>query len=66
VKRDIKLLDRHPSWCCPGHDKFPCETYKNNRSKKARAKGIQLEHQVARQRQKRNTNKLIEEGEEDE
>lgn len=35
-------------WCCPGHDKWPNETYNNNRSKRARSRDKKLEHQTAR------------------
>lgn len=34
--------------CCPGHDKYPVEAYRNRRSKKARARGKQIAHQRAR------------------
>ena len=36
--------------CCPGHDKFPPDTYNSRRSKKARAKAAQLAHGIARAR----------------
>ena len=35
-------------WCCPGHDKWPNETYKNNRSKRARSRDKKKEHKLAR------------------
>lgn len=34
--------------CCPGHDKFPRDTYRSRRSKKARAKANRLAHKRAR------------------
>lgn len=34
--------------CCPGHDTFPCETYRSRRSKRARARDKKVEHQYAR------------------
>lgn len=42
------------SGCCPGHDVYPGETYKNRRSKRARARDKKLEHQHARSLAKRN------------
>ena len=36
MKRDITTIYK-PGHCCPGHDKYPCDTYKNRRSKKQRA-----------------------------
>lgn len=38
----------NPGYCCPGHDKYPSNTYKNRRSKSARAEGIKKEHRHAR------------------
>ncbi|AMQ66119.1 hypothetical protein AAY80_143 [Stenotrophomonas phage vB_SmaS-DLP_6] len=43
IKRHIRLGD-----CCPGHDKYPNDSYANNRSKRARARGIAKEHRHAR------------------
>lgn len=34
--------------CCPGHDAFPSETYKNRRSKKARSRAKKEEHRYVR------------------
>ena len=53
MKREILKLKRHVSFCCPGHDTFPNETYNSRRSKHARARDKQLEHQVARSISKR-------------
>lgn len=36
--------------CCPGHDKFPGDSYSNRRSKKAQTRDTQVAHQVARSR----------------
>lgn len=47
MKRDIKRIRLLRS-CCPGHDDFPDDTYKNRRSKKARARGIKYEHRYFR------------------
>ena len=56
MKRELKTLI-HISECCPGHDKYPCETYRNNRSKKARARDIKKEHKLVRTLVKRNLKK---------
>lgn len=48
MKREITYYIPHTHGCCPGHDLFPTETYKNRRSKKARARGKKLEHKMAR------------------
>jgi hypothetical protein len=45
------------SRCCPGHDKWPSDTYHSRRSVKARARSKQLEHQSARTRAKASTRK---------
>jgi len=39
--------------CCPGHDTFPSQTYKNRRSKRAQSRDTTLAHQIARARAKR-------------
>ena len=36
------------SGCCPGHDKFPAETYRSRRSKKAHTRDTRLAHRRAR------------------
>jgi hypothetical protein len=41
----VKRLDRG---CCPGHDKFPSETYRSRRSKRARAEARRIAHKRAR------------------
>jgi len=43
-------VDRKDSGCCPGHDKFPPDTYANRRSKKARAKSKRISHKRERSR----------------
>lgn len=47
MKREIVEICQ-PGWCCPGHDKFPGDTYRNNRSKRARSRGIKKEHRYVR------------------
>lgn len=59
MKREIIDYDRHCCGCCPGHDRFPNETYKNRRSKKQRAKDKKREHQVARKKAKKAVEKDI-------
>lgn len=38
------------SGCCPAHDKYPNDTYKNSRSKRARARDKAKEHRYTRRR----------------
>lgn len=47
MKREITDVYR-PGRCCPGHDKYPCESYKSRRSTKQRAECIKKEHRHAR------------------
>ena len=53
MKREILNYRRGDSGCCPGHDKFPTETYNSRRSKKARSRNRQIENQVVRQLNKK-------------
>lgn len=53
MKRELLSLRRGDCGCCPGHDKFPSETYGSRRSKKARARDKQIEHQTVRSIRKR-------------
>lgn len=46
----------------PGHDDYPSDTYRNRRSKKARAKGIKKEHRHARRVKKQMLNISVKEG----
>lgn len=55
MRREIINILKHVSGCCPGHDKYPGDTYKSNRSKRARARDKKIEHQHARSILKRNT-----------
>jgi hypothetical protein len=50
MKREILNLDNHRknNWCCPGHDKWPEDTYSKNRSKKQCAVFKTKEHRLAR------------------
>lgn len=57
MKREIVDV-YNPGHCCPGHDKYPSETYKNRRSKIARSEGIKKEHRHAR-RVKRNNLEIV-------
>ena len=38
--------------CCPGHDKFPRETYRNRRSKAAQTRDTAVAHRAERRRTK--------------
>lgn len=53
MKRELFGLRRGDCGCCPGHDKFPGEAYANRRSKRARSRNKQAEHQLVRQIRKR-------------
>ncbi|ANA49246.1 hypothetical protein PMW_121 [Pseudomonas phage phiPMW] len=59
MKREVKDLMRVYQ-CCPGHDDWPCDTYKNRRSKKARSRDIAKEHRYVRRVKKQNLKKEIE------
>lgn len=48
MKRMIFTIRRGDCGCCPGHDNFPCDTYRNRRSKKARSRDIKREHRFVR------------------
>ena len=43
-------VDRQDRGCCPGHDKFPCDSYNSRRSAKAHAKARRIAHKRARAR----------------
>jgi hypothetical protein len=48
VKRELKQLQPKQDECCPGHDVWPNDTYKNRRSKKARSRDKKKEHKYVR------------------
>ena len=50
MKREISLVAGalKDSRCCPGHEMWPCETYANRRSKRARSRDKKREHRYAR------------------
>ncbi len=48
MKRELKQLQPFQDECCPGHDTWPTETYKSNRSKRARARDKKKEHKYVR------------------
>ena len=52
-------IDRKDRWCCPGHDKFPLETYRNRRSKKAHTRDTAIAHRRARARIRSQLHRLI-------
>lgn len=43
-------VDRKDRGCCPGHDKFPRDSYGSRRSAKAHAKARRSAHKRARAR----------------
>lgn len=52
--RDLLKIRRGDCGCCPGHDKFPNDSYNSRRSKKARARDIKKEHRMVRRILKQN------------
>jgi hypothetical protein len=50
MKREILDAKRglHISGCCPGHDDFPIDSYRNRRSKHARSRDKKNEHKYVR------------------
>ncbi len=59
MRREIITAGVFPGWCCPGHDKYPNETYRSRRSKKARTRDKKAEHQHARSILKREFKKEV-------
>lgn len=45
--------------CCPGHDKFPWDTYESNRSKRAHSRDTKIAHRIARARAKAELRQMI-------
>lgn len=56
-------VTRRDRGCCPGHDKYPRDTYNSRRSKKARSRDKQVSHQVARSRERNEVKALVSETE---
>lgn len=52
-------VDRKDRGCCPGHDKFPSDSYNSTRSKKCRARMKRIAHKRARARARVVTTKEI-------
>lgn len=50
MRREIEVYKgpRRMDQCCPGHDDWPNDTYRNRRSKAARARDIKREHRYIR------------------
>lgn len=59
MKRELKQLQPRQDECCPNHDAWPTECYKNNRSKKARSRDKKKEHKYVRTLVRRLLYKLI-------
>ncbi|MBF0108751.1 MAG: hypothetical protein HQL76_06210 [Magnetococcales bacterium] len=53
---------REDVFCCPGHDTFPWDTYRNRRSKKAQTRDTKIAHRLARARIKASVHKAAEYG----
>ena len=58
MKREILNVTK-PGSCCPGHDKYPNDTYSSRRSKKARSRDKAKEHRHARRVERDNLNKEL-------
>lgn len=54
MKREILDVYSDPGNCCPGHDDYPSDKYRNRRSRLKRAEGIKKEHRHARRVKKMN------------
>lgn len=63
MRREILSLRRGDSGCCPGHDKFPADTYKNRRSKKARSRDRKIENRTVRRLQDRVLDRMLRDAE---
>jgi hypothetical protein len=50
MKREIEQLKgpRRLDQCCPGHDDWPNDVYRNRRSVRARPRDIKREHRYVR------------------
>jgi hypothetical protein len=48
MRRELDTLHKNHSGCCPGHDDFPNDVYRNNRSKRARSRDKKREHKFVR------------------
>jgi hypothetical protein len=50
MRRELAFIDGalKGCGCCPGHDTWPNEVYKNRRSIRARARDIKREHRYVR------------------
>lgn len=50
MRREIEFIKspRALDECCPGHDQWPNDTYRNRRSKRARARDKAKEHRYVR------------------
>lgn len=50
---------RRDRGCCPGHDKFPNDTYGSRRSHRARSQARQLAHSIARARSRQELRRTV-------
>lgn len=54
-------INRHHRGCCPGHDTFPSETYRNRRSKAAHTRDTKIAHRRERRRIRNRLRKVVSE-----
>jgi len=52
-------VKRKDHGCCPGHDKYPADSYNNRRSKAAHARARLLAHKAARARERAELRNLV-------
>lgn len=52
-------VDRKDRGCCPGHDKFPPDTYSSRRSQRAHRKARRHAHKRARARERVQVQQLV-------
>ena len=48
---------KHDQDCCPGHSRYPWDTYNNNRSKRAQTRDTKKAHRRARRTARHNLRK---------
>lgn len=51
-------VEREDRGCCPGHDKYPKESYRNRRSKRKQTEATKTAHRRARAVERREVYKL--------
>ena len=52
-------VDRKDQGCCPGHDKFPADSYGSARSRRAHSKASRSAHKRARARDRKSLRREV-------